>query len=112
MCLPKDGGRGQLKTLECLKGINPDTSVTHKHWQQESVRKTEQPSSNVNASARGMAWVATIMANNGKDPDGKTIVSQETCQKMHEEPKEALDLVMGRCRTRAHKQILMLHIKF
>ena len=90
-----DGSKKNLKTLECLKGVSTDTSVTHKHWQQYHVRRTEQPSGNFNASARGMAWIAHIMANEGVDPKGKRVLSQEACFKMHSNPKEALDMVMG-----------------
>ena len=42
------------------------------------------PSSNFNATARGLATkLAAAMANKGTDPDGKTILSEECWEKMH-----------------------------
>ena len=84
-----------LRPLKCLKGVSTDVSVTHKHWQQDKFRSTEQPSSNFHASAKGLAWVAYIMANQGQDPSGKQILSKETWEKMHHDPKEAHDTVLG-----------------
>ena len=90
-----DTGKRWLKTTECLSGVQQDQSQTQKHWQKDHVRKNEHPSANFNGSARGLARVAHIMANSGVDPDGKRILSHETCKKMHEDPKIAYDVVVG-----------------
>ena len=62
----------------------------------KSARKGEMSSCNVNASARGLAWAACIMANKGLDPDGKRIMSEESWKKMHLNPKVAPDVFGGR----------------
>ena len=63
---------------------------------EKSARKGEMSSCNVNASARGLAWAACIMANKGVDPDGKRIMSEESWKKMHLNPKVAPDVFGGR----------------
>ena len=95
-----------LQPLKCLKGVSTDVSVTHKHWQQDKFRSTEQPSSNFHASAKGLAWVAYIMANQGQDPSGKQILSKETWEKMHHDPKEAHDAVLGN----SHAVYLLIYL--
>ena len=62
----------------------------------KSARKGEMSSCNVNASARGLAWAACIMANKGVDPDGKRIMSEESWKKMHLNPIVAPDVFGGR----------------
>ena len=62
----------------------------------KSARKGEMSSCNVNASARGLAWAACIMANKGVDPEGKRIMSEESWKKMHLNPKVAPDNFGGR----------------
>ena len=63
---------------------------------EKSARKGEMSSCNVNASARGLAWAACIMANKGVDPEGKRIMSEESWKKMHLNPKVAPDNFGGR----------------
>ena len=91
-----DTGKRWLKTTECLSGVQQDQSQTQKHWQKDHVRKNEHPSANFNGSARGLARVAHIMANNGTDLDGKKIMSPRTCLGMHKEPKVAIDFGFGK----------------
>ena len=66
-------------------------------------------SCNVNASARGLAWAACIMANKGVDPDGKRIMSEESWKKMHFNPKVAPDVFGGRSASICHTP---LHLQF
>ena len=47
------------------------------------IRKGEIPSGNVHASARGLAKLASSMANKGKMLDGSSIISQDTWDLMH-----------------------------
>ena len=47
------------------------------------IRKGEFPSGNVHASARGLAKLASSMANKGKMLDGSSIISEDTWNLMH-----------------------------
>ena len=57
------------------------------------VRKGEIPSANCHGSARGMAKLASIMANQGqtKDNHEKNLMSLETWKNMHDGEKVAVD---------------------
>ena len=55
----------------------------YKYFEEDTARRGEMPSVNFNATARGLAKLAAAMANNGRDPDGKTILSEECWEKMH-----------------------------
>ena len=49
----------------------------------EIIQKGEFPSGNVHASARGLARLASSMANKGKMLDGNRIISVDTWDLMH-----------------------------
>ena len=50
------------------------------------VKKGEFPSGNIHASARGLARLASAMANKGKTLDGTNLISQYTWDEMHRNP--------------------------
>ena len=85
-----------LKAIACLSGVPPDPRDACLYFLDDEVRKNEHPSGNMNGSARGLARLAHIMANNGTDPDGKEIMSPQTCLEMHKDAKVALDLGFGK----------------
>ena len=90
-----DASAGWQRTCKCVKDVNIAPDELPKYFQKDNVRRGEQPSASFNGSARGLASVAYIFANNGVDPQGKTVISKETCLKMHQHPKVALDTVIG-----------------
>ena len=65
----------------------------------EEVQKGEMPSANFHGSAKGMAKLASLMANEGinypgKQPDGTkegNLISQDTWKKMHDGEKLSVD---------------------
>ena len=66
-------------------------------FSKEIIRRGEQPSSNMHATARGMAKVASAMANKGQPPPGeRRIITEKTWEQMHSEPKTALDHALGK----------------
>jgi len=89
------GDNGMLKAIGCLSGVKQDPRDACLYFLDDRVRKHEHPSANCNGSARGLARVAHIMANNGTDLDGKKIMSPRTCLEMHKEPKVAIDFGFG-----------------
>lgn len=64
----------------------------------DEFRRAELPSFNIQASAKGMAKLAAFMANKGQF-QGQTLISQDTWDKMHAEPKIENDVVFGALRT-------------
>ena len=82
----------QKVPLEGLDGRFPNL---HKYFQYDAVRKGEIPSTNFNGSARGMARLASAMANKGKDLDGQIILSEDAWRKLHSDPTEAFDCGLG-----------------
>ena len=90
------GDNGMLKAIGCLSGVKQDPRDACLYFLDDHVRKHEHPSANCNGSARGLARVAHIMANNGTDLDGKKIMSPRTCLGMHKEPKVAIDFGFGK----------------
>ena len=89
---------GMMKSLTCLDGVKQDPREGCLYFLDNNVRKNEHPSGNMNGSARGLARVAHIMANNGTDLDGKKIISPHTCLEMHKDPKVARDTAFGKNR--------------
>ena len=63
----------------------------------EFLRKSELPSANVHASARSLAKLAAMMANQGEslDNEGNRLMSHDTWVKMHVEEKCAFDATMS-----------------
>ena len=60
------------------------------------VKKGEFPSGNIHASARGLARLASAMANKGKRVDGSILISEETWGKMHQNATFRLDAGLGK----------------
>ena len=56
----------------------------------------EIPSANFHGNARGLARVASALANKGKFGDGRQLLSTETWQKMHDKATLALDMNLGK----------------
>lgn len=72
---------------EKMKNLFPFVST-------EQFRKTEAMSFNAHASARGLATLAAILAEKGSPPEGsksQRLISEETYNKMHADPKKARD---------------------
>ena len=61
-----------------------------------NVKKGELPSGNIHASARGLARLASAMANKGKRVDGSILISEETWGKMHQSATLRLDAGLGK----------------
>ena len=80
--------------FEELKGLGIGQKFIDFYNSSDAV-KAEVPSVNFRGNARGCAKLASIMANQGQDPSGKQILSKDTWEKMHKDPKEAHDAVLG-----------------
>jgi len=91
----KEDKEAMFRPMACLKDTSKDMHTAAKRYGEMSARKGEMSSCNVNASARGLAWAACIMANKGVDPDGKRIMSEESWKKMHLNPNVAPDVFGG-----------------
>lgn len=82
-------------------GDNKSSADITKFLFLENLRKGEAISFNGHASARGMATLGAMIANKGAPPtDGscssKRLISEETFNKMHGNPKKAADIeIMG-----------------
>eukprot|EP00092_Neocalanus_flemingeri_P035097 GFUD01038195.1.p1 GENE.GFUD01038195.1~~GFUD01038195.1.p1 ORF type:complete len:419 (+),score=109.73 GFUD01038195.1:184-1440(+) len=63
--------------------------VSGKLWNTPEIRRGESPSANGNCSARGLAKVASTMANGGT-LQGKTILSPAAWKAMHAEPTDGI----------------------
>jgi CubicO group peptidase (beta-lactamase class C family) len=61
----------------------------------DSFIRGENPSASCNGSARGMAKLASAMANRGITPEGKMLMGDNTWAKMHDGPKCARDGIIG-----------------
>ena len=61
----------------------------------EDIKKGEIPSGNMHASARGLARLASAMANKGKMVNGKVLISENTWHQMHDKPSLKLDAGLG-----------------
>ena len=61
----------------------------------DSFIRGENPSASCNGSARGVAKLASAMANKGVTPDGKVLMSDNTWSVMHDGPKIARDGLLG-----------------
>ena len=55
----------------------------------------EIPSANFHGNARGIARLASALANKGKFGDGRQLLSNETWDKMHSKATLALDINLG-----------------
>ena len=77
--------------------LSPDVDKFALAFNNPELQKVEMPSANCHGSARGMAKLASIMANQGKYPntgdnkDEKVLMSQETWKKMHDREKVSVD---------------------
>ena len=70
-------------------GSRPGRSLPY--FGQEVVRMCEMPSANMHANARGLAKLASIMANKGQ-----TLMSEETWSVMHANSKTAMDAELSK----------------
>ena len=61
----------------------------------EDIKKGEIPSGNMHASARGLARLASAMANKGKLVNGKVLISENTWHQMHDKPSLKFDASLG-----------------
>ena len=61
----------------------------------DSLIRGETPSVSCNGSARGMAKLASTVANRGIGPDGQMFFSEDTWEKMHQDTKLARDGLIG-----------------
>ena len=77
--------------------LSPDIGKMALAFNKPELQRVEIPSANCHGSARGMAKLASIMANLGKYPssgdnkDEKSLMSHETWKKMHEGEKLSVD---------------------
>ena len=71
-----------------LKSFGMDT------MNNKTIRMGESVSAACLASARGLAKIAQFMANRGK-ADGQQLISEESWEDMHAEPKEVIEFPMG-----------------
>ena len=55
----------------------------------------EIPSANFHGNARGLAKLASALANNGMCIDGRQLLSKQTWEKMHAKGSLALDMNLG-----------------
>ena len=55
----------------------------------------EIPSANFHGTARGIARLASALANQGKFGDGRQLLSKETWEMMHSKATLALDINLG-----------------
>ena len=62
----------------------------------DSFIRGENPSATCNGSARGMAKLASTMANRGIAPEGEMLMSDNTWSKMHSGAKIARDGMIGK----------------
>ena len=67
-----------------------------KCYQRNDIRMGEIPSANFHGNARGLARIASALANKGKFGDGRQLLSTETWQKMHDKATLALDMNLGK----------------
>ena len=78
----------------------PDIGKMALAFNKPEIQKIEMPSGNCHGSARGMAKLASIMANYGKcaksdeKDDEKFLMSNETWEKMHDNEKLSVDANM------------------
>ena len=76
---------------------SPDIGKMALAFNKPELQRVEIPSANCHGSARGMAKLASVMANLGKYPssgdnkDEKSLMSNETWKKMHEGEKLSVD---------------------
>ena len=80
-----------------MDGIPRELSRAHEVVNEEFLRKSELPSANVHASARSLAKLAAMMANNGEslDNEANRLMTHDTWMKMHAEEKRAFDAAMS-----------------
>ena len=77
--------------------LSPDIGKMALAFNKPELQRVEIPSANCHGSARGMAKLASVMANLGKYPssgdnkDEKSLMSNETWKKMHEGEKLSVD---------------------
>ena len=80
-----------------IDSIPTDPSLSHTLFEQTLIRKGEIPSANFHGNARGLAQLASIMANKGQCIDtDKRILSESTWEKMHDTGKWATDAMLGK----------------
>ena len=78
----------------------PDIGKMALAFNKPEIQQIEMPSGNCHGSARGMAKLASIMANYGKcdksdeKDDEKFLMSNETWEKMHDNEKLSVDANM------------------
>ena len=64
-------------------------------YKRNEIRMGEIPSANFHGNARGIARLASALANKGKFGDGRQLLSNETWEKMHSKATLALDINLG-----------------
>ena len=70
--------------------------MIYKIVEEEDIRKGEIPSGNFHGNARSLGKLASVMADKGKNVDGKgRLLSEEAWVQMHSEAKWALDAQTG-----------------
>ena len=83
-----------------MAGLPREIARAHEVINEEFLRKSELPSANVHASARALAKLAAMMANQGESLDGnERLMTHETWLKMHDREKRAFDAAMSNNRT-------------
>ena len=96
----RDKKKPEIEGFKTWKEFRPDDFKNV--FNQKEVRKGEVPSANCHGTARGMAELASIMANKGQShstgADGHStplvLMSQVTWNKMHDGEKLAVDAVL------------------
>ena len=79
-----------------IEGLTSDIPKMALMFNRTDIRKSEIPSANCHGTARGMAKLASIMANKGKrcSQDGNDLMSENTWNEMHEGEKLSTDANM------------------
>ena len=91
-----------LTEAQALDGLMSALKLFRLFWnylnsnQRNEIRIGEIPSANFHGNARGLAKLASILANKGKGPDGRQLLSNETWEKMHAKATLALDMNLGK----------------
>ena len=76
--------------------VERDPSLAHTVYEQKDIRKGEIPSANFHGNAKGLAKLASIMANKGQTIENENrILSKRTWEAMHDKGKWAQDASLG-----------------
>lgn len=80
-----------------IANVQKDPSMAHTVYEQKEIRRGEIPSANFQGNARGLAKLASVMANKGQSIEGENrILTERTWDVMHEEGKWAQDALLGK----------------